>query len=630
MSCSGRLLTALVWLVSVVGSGALAQSAYAEGFSDDGGAEWRVEQPEPPAPPPGVESVHVPIGLGAIGDIEFQSPNRGALITSGNGSSIPAGVWLYNGERWRELATVCGASKGRIAWAGPDEFWTISNGRPGQALGPLGEAPPVIDDTLCHFAPGPSGTLEVVASYAAPAFLSTSYLPMDAAACLSPTDCWFGGEPLKSPQVGAFRLHWNGHALLPEPYLLEGHAIDDMHLFEGRLFESVRLRPSDRSTKELRPAPPLHVIDGEGGASAFEPIQGLPLYEVNEFPTALNYLHLGASETSLWAAAGPELETPEGSNPAHVTIARYSSVDCPPGGSGCTVEGSPSWSQVVGPESSPTGEAAFPNEIVTGIAGEPGTNSAWVALDTTADAALEEPLADEPARVARVSANGTVSDQIALPVDERHGPQGAGEQITCPAIHDCWLATSHGWLLHLSTAAEERLPRDTDPVFSSEEPISVRPPDEGLPQVVPDTIPADDSGVEEIEPLPKSVGRETVTESRFATVPVPLLSDVRSRLLHGTTLELSFHLAVRARVRLLAKRRASVVASTATQTLQAGNRSLRLRLNIKRWPTKLNLQTHALAPLPTRSTREAGTNSVSTGLVVLRHTPSFTGLEPLL
>ncbi len=54
---------------------------------------------------------------------------------------------------------------------------------------------------------------------------------------------------------------------------------------------------------------------------------------------------------------------------------------------------------------------------------------------------------------------------------------------------------------------------------------------------------------------------------------------MHSRLVHGTTLELRFHLAVKARVRLLAKRHKQLVASTPTRTLAAGSRKLLLRLN---------------------------------------------------
>jgi hypothetical protein len=95
---------------------------------------------------------------------------------------------------------------------------------------------------------------------------------------------------------------------------------------------------------------------------------------------------------------------------------------------------------------------------------------------------------------------------------------------------------------------------------------------------------------------------------------VPLVSHIHTRLVHGTTLELSFHLAVKARVRLLAKRKRSVVASTSTRTMAAGSRKLLLHLDLRRWPTKLDLQSHALAPLPTVSTAEPNVGTVSTSL----------------
>ena len=93
------------------------------------------------------------------------------------------------------------------------------------------------------------------------------------------------------------------------------------------------------------------------------------------------------------------------------------------------------------------------------------------------------------------------------------------------------------------------------------------------------------------------------------------------------TLELRFHLAVKARVRLLAKRHKKVVASTPTRTLAAGNRKLLLRLNPRSWPTKLDLQTHALAPLPTVTATGggAGSKTVTTSLTVLPHVPLFSG-----
>jgi hypothetical protein len=280
-------------------------------------------------------------------------------------------------------------------------------------------------------------------------------------------------------------------------------------------------------------------------------------------------------------------------------------------------EGAPSWTQVLGPATSPSGLERFPGDTVDAIAVEPGGTSAWLALDSTRDANSAQPDPDAPAVVVRISADGTISDQLELPAaGEPYGPKGAAGRLACPAVHDCWLATTQGWLLHLATAGERQLERDTDPVFSSEEPIAFRPKDQGVPQVPPDAPPVDDSGLEENPPLQTGGALKPALANPFATVTVPLLSNLRTRLVHHTTLELKFTLSVKARVRLIAKRHKAVVASTAMRTLNAGNRSLLLALNVHRWPTKLSLQTHALAPLKTVSTRESGaeTNTVATSL----------------
>ena len=139
-----------------------AVSAAAEG--GEGGAVWRLEQPLPTeGARPARRKLSLPIGLGQIGDIEFWEPNRGLLITHGNGKAIPPGVWAYDGVEWREIAEVCGATEGSIAWAGPDEFWTVSDGRPGQVSESSGtqfeRQVPLEDNTLCHFAGGQRGRL---------------------------------------------------------------------------------------------------------------------------------------------------------------------------------------------------------------------------------------------------------------------------------------------------------------------------------------------------------------------------------------------------------------------------------------------------------------------------------------
>lgn len=573
----------------------LVPPAGAQGLQDDGGAEWRLEQPVPPPPPAGVPGSSTPIGLGAVGDIELWAPNRGLLITAGNGSTIPPGLWAYNGEGdgegWHELATVCGATDGRIVWAGPDEFWTISDGRPGQADEANGQTPPLEDNTLCHFAGG-----QVVTSYASPAFQASSYQPMQAAGCIGPSDCWFAGDPLPEPQVGAFQLHWNGGSLSAEPSP-QGHAIEDMRLFGGRLYESVRLSREDKLTNPESPEHPpvLRRINPIGTQPTFVPLSpGVPEYAPEELPETLDFLRLGADGDALWGAAGTVPPTPEHPAAGETTVIRYA------GGA---------WSQVLGP-SEPPRVNPLAGDVVSAIAAEPGGDSAWVALDSQSDASHPSPTV--PARVARISADGTVTDEQTLPsaaeAQAGVGPKGAAKQIACPAPHDCWMVTTQGWLFHLSDGSSP--PRDTDPAFAGL--ITYRPPDEGLPQVAPDAPPVDDSGLIEGPPAQTGSLVEEPAPAR-ATVTAPLLSHVRTRLVHGDTLELRFHLAVKARVRLLARRRKRVVASTPTRTLAAGNRHLLLRLNPRRWPTKLDLQTHALAPLPTIAGGGSGSSGSGSG-----------------
>jgi len=583
--------------------------------------EWRLEPVFAPRLPDGKEAP-VPIGLGRISDIEFWAPNRGLLITAGNPPTIPPGLWAYNGREWHQLSIVCGATDGRIAWAGPDDFWTISDGRPGQVNSEQGGAPPLEDNTLCHFLGG-----QVVASYASIAFRADSYQPMHAAACLSASDCWFGGDPLPAGQVGAFHLHWNGSTLTREPNP-QGHAVEDMRLFGERIYESVRLSPGDLMSEEESAFEPsdLHLIRPlEPGESPFLSLTpGVPQYAEGEFPQALDYLHLSAGEGSLWGAANPVEQPPEGSSAGEVTIVRDQ------GGI---------WSQLLGPGADPAGgnpftkfvlareptqeerENAKQNEFVNSIAAEPDGESAWLGLSSKANAAAG---ASAPAMLARVLADKTVSERQTLPSPVEAaagiGPKGAAGKLICPAENDCWLATTQGWLFHLSTEAQRHLPLDTDPAFAGL--ITFRPEDEGLPKVVPDAPPVDDSGL----PGERTAQQASLTEATLppeeSRVRVPLVSRIHTRLMHGTTtLEVSFHLAVKARVRLLAKRRKRVVASTAMRTFAAGNRRLDVRLNPRRWPTKLDLQSHALAPLPTTSTRGAGVETVGTGFHVLPRTP---------
>lgn len=591
-------------LAALAGRAAISPTT-ARAAEGEAGVAWRLEQPLPPEPPVGVPPAPTPIGLGSVGDIQFWAPNRGLLITQGSGSTIAPGVWAYNGQGWHQLSTVCGATDGRIGWAGPEEFWTISDGRPGQAADPKTGLPaPLADNTLCRFAHG-----EVVTSFASPAFQSNSYQPMHALGCLSSADCWFAGDPLPAPEAGeAFHLHWNGGSLTAEPNP-HGHAVESMRKFEGRLFESVRLSPGDLATEFETPLPSaMHAINPKGVTPAFEPVLGAPLYSSEEFPEALDFLRLGANAEELWAAAGGVREPPVHSARAGLTVERYTGQ----------------WTHVLGPER--PAPSALDEDVVNSVAPEPGTGAAWLALDSQEDA--EGPSPTAPALIAHVSADGTVETQT-LPSEAEAaqgiGPKGAAKEIVCPAFQDCWMVTTQGWLFHLAPAGERTRPPDTSSAFSHL--ITFRPPDEGLPQVIPDAPPPDTSGLTESQ-----ASRSGLTEVPAATeskVRAALLSNIHSRLVHGTTLELRFHLAVKARVRLLAKRKSRVVASTPARTLTGGNRRLLLTLDRRRWPTKLDLQTHALEALPLVSTRLPGNNTIGTGVVALPGVPSFSSSRSL-
>jgi len=595
-------------------------------------ATWRLEQPPPPPPPPGVSESSLPIPLGEIGDIEFWAPNRGLLITRGNEPTIPAGVWAYNGVQWHELAEVCGATDGSIAWAGPGEFWTVSDGRPGQANqlhAGIEEAPPLEDNTLCHFAGG-----RIVASYAHPAFEADSYQAMHGAACLGPSDCWFGGDPLPEPQIGAFHLHWNGSSLEAEPYPDEGHAVEDLQAFEGHLYESVRIAFGDPvANREQIELPALHRINPEGVQPAFQPERSLPLYGSDELAEALGPLRLSVAGGALWAAAGAERA--EAGEPGQVTVVRRVGH---------------SWSQLIGPEhplgpilptDQPEEQELLGGEAktapVSAIAAEPQTGDAWLALapvrsSTTANRS------DQRAVLVRISAEGAVLGEVTLPSAGEQaagvGPKGLAAKLTCPAANDCWLTTTQGWLFHLAPEGGRSLGRDPHESEYFTGLITYRPTDQGLPQVTADAPPPDDSGLVEGAPDYGGTFAETKVPAIETEVQVPLLTDVHSRLVHGSTLELRFHLAVKARVRLLAERHKKIVASTPMRTLAAGNRKLLLVLNRHEWPTKLDLQTHPLAPLPTTTVKESiggpehggvRSNTVSTGLTVLPRTPFLTG-----
>jgi len=523
-----------------------------------GAAEWRSEQP--------VGEGGFQTRLGEVGDVECWNgeANRCMLITAGNGGVAP-GLFAFDGSGWYRYSTVCGGHEGSIAWAGPDEFWTISDQQRGQEV--EGAAFLRFAISLCHFKDG-----QVVASYGEPLGVQGSYLHMNAAACAGPANCWFAGNRLPgSVNQGAFHLHWDGSALRPVPSLSEpqseafdpGRAIAGLAVHQGSFYEGVQVAEGDVAVAGEATEPSfVHAIDA-GAATPFEPLfPAAPVaYGEGAEASELGGFHLTDDGQHLWAVAGA------GGPAAQVTVLRL---------------GAEGFTQLPLAES----ESLQAGYQVSDAAAEPGGDDVWIGFKRSADTNNSS----TPARLTRIHGDGSVDAEVTLPAaGEGPEPSGPAGPLTCPAAEQCWMATRFGWLFHLGPDPEP----NHDPAMHGAV-ITVRPRDNSLPVVPPISLPEDDSGTE----AKAGVAEEEELPPEFEELPPrrrpALLSKVEQRLLHGTILELTFTLRTKAHVQLFAKRAGHIVAKTKRYTMAKGHRSLRLRLDPKRWPTKLDLQAHPI------------------------------------
>lgn len=554
--------------------------------------QWQFEPALAPPPPAGAAPAPYRVALGAVGDIEFWAPNRGLLITAGTQEAggtgvVPKGVYAYDGVDWHQLSTVCGGSDGRIAWAGPEEFWTVADQRPGQVTGRLTSLAGI---SLCRFQNG-----RVVASYAMPLNQPNSYQRMNAAVCRAADDCWFAGARPPAPGRGGFHLHWDGSALTTV-YSPQDHQITDMAVVGGQTFESVGFRSGDDLEGVDRAHPPaLHTVGAASSATPFRNVvpsdaacEGevvcppLPDYGTGEAgrpvdPLTLDGFRLGSDWTlaggltaqpQLWAVADRStadgFAPAEGFTVAHPIVLRFS------GGR---------WTQVV-----PRTVALPAGSRPVRVAAEPGRAAAWVTLDGS----------DQTGRVVRITADGELGEVAELGPAQGVGDRGPARAIACPAADDCWVATDRGWLFHLTDGTPRT--RDASPSFAGV--IDYRPPDGGMPFAPPDDLPVDDSLANQrpapSQRAPSGGGDQTNTGGGRRTAArraKPLVRGTSTKLLRGTTrLRMTFTLTARARVELVALRRGRVVARSGRRTLRAGRRSIVLRLDRRRWPTKLDLR----------------------------------------
>lgn len=359
---------------------------------------WRLEQPPPPPGAP------FKVPLGAPGDVEFWERNRGLLSIEGN-ATIPRGLYSWNGRSWHQLATVCGGpgDTARIAWAGPTEFWVVSEPslpRKGSGL------------ALCRFKDG-----GVVGSWSTRIDSPDPFHQMLSATCEGPSNCWFGGIGAEDPlgeRVGAFHLHWNGTDLATV-YGPQGRAVTDMQFHAGELFESTLVGRSVENRTGLvdlaEPEDPspllLHRIDGLSfGNDPFVPAIGADAES--------ELLAMDSEGGELWAVGGGAASGPA----------------APEGGS---VPRPPLAARFVGDafEDVPLEPTLFgPTERFGDVAAIPGTDEALVTVVPFADRRS----VNSKATVARIDADGNAT-LTRLPA--AGAGRGSAARVECPSPTEC-------------------------------------------------------------------------------------------------------------------------------------------------------------------------------------------------
>ena len=534
----GALSFALTLLLIVGASRAEAQEP----------ASWRLEQPPPP---PGAQ---FKVPLGPPGDLQFYSRNRGILSIEGN-ASVPRGLYAWNGESWHQLATVCGGQgdTARIALASPTEFWVISS--PSQPRIGNGTA-------LCHFKDG-----RVADSFSTPEESRDPYRQMDAAACNGPNDCWFGGFGAESPtgeRRGAFHLHWDG-SRLSTVYAPQGRGVSDIEFHRGQFFETTfrGARPESDETPDLaqpEPSPRLihRFVNGSWQNDAFTP---------SSDPDGTELLGADSDGDDLWAvgggaASGSRTRTDGGA-------AAGSSGNFPRRPLAAVLAGD-TFTEIALPATEFTDEERFAD-----VAAVPGSADAWIAVQRFD----QRRTANAKARVVRVSPAGLLESDT-LPASG--AGRGSAAHVAFPAANDGWLVTQAGWLFHYTDGSSPGV--DTEPAFQGT--IDFRP-NEAAEQFVPDAPPADDSLL--FAPPPVEVTQVAPEQPPAVTLPA-LLKSVKSKL-RGRTLYVSFKLTRTARVQLIGRRKKKVVAKSANKLLHKGKHTLKLKLNRRHWPTRLQFKT---------------------------------------
>lgn len=540
-------------------------------------ATWRLEQPAPPA------GARFKVPLGTPDDMQFYAPNEGLLSVEGN-AAVPTGLLFWNGRAWHQLSTVCGGSgeASRIAWAGPDEFWVItepSEPRVGSGLG------------LCHFKNG-----VVVGSYSTALQSPDPFRPMDAATCDGPNDCWFAGIGSADPtgqHVGAFHLHWDG-TNLTSSYQPQGRGVSGLAYFDGTFYESTLAGRQGGDTIDpvtlATPEPDGPILIHELIANTFRDAPFFPELSPGVPRDGIELLSAKSDGTDLWFSGGGAASGPaaphEGSFPSPPIAVHYNGTFFLLARIDPALFG---------------GEDRF-----VGIAPVPGTENAWVADQALA----ERGSATDKAKVALIGAGGSATIDT-LPASG--AGRGSAQLVAATGPEEAWMVTSAGWLFHYTNGA--MLPENNDPNWAGT--ITIRP-NESVEQFVADTPPPDDSKL--LEPPPVQVETKPPSEPMQLVIPALLKNIKVSR--HGLTVTISFQLTRLAKVQLVAKLHGRVVARTRDERMKPGRRKLTLTFQRNRWPDALSFKTKELTkptPVPAKGEGEAKTGPTAVSTSVRRH-----------
>jgi len=530
-----------------LGAGAVGAAVAAPAASAE--ASWRLEQPAPPAGSP------YKVPLGRPGDLSCWSATRCLLAVEGN-AIVPRGLYYYDGAAWRSLTTVCGGSADttRIAWAGPDEFWTVTEPSLPRLGGGLG---------LCHFRDG-----QVIASYSTAPESSDPFRTMTAAACNGPNDCWFAGVGSQDPsgqRLGAYHLHWDGETLTSS-YAPQGRGISDLVVHDGRFLETtyVGAQREDRATAvslaQPEPTPQtIHAI--VGGRFRNELYSTLPTATLPAGSAELLAAD-AAPGSSPWFVGGGAASGPVA--PADASFAR------PP----LAVRWTGAWYDEPVLDASLFGD----HDRFVDVAAVPGTDDAWTALQSY----QERGSTTARARVARLRPDGS-AEVVRLPAGG--AGRGAAARVEFTGPDEGWMVTNAGWVFHFTDGA----PRAAEqaPAFARQ--ITYRP-NEAVAQAIPDTPPADDSQI--FAPPPVEVERTPEpTPTKTIRLKALMFKVTKPEVDRKLRLRISFSLRRVARVQLQARRKGKVVARTRMRKLKPGRHTLTVQLARRRWPDALRFVT---------------------------------------